>query len=167
MSGFCVNQTGWILERMTVDFFQVELEPDWRVAIPLEHTAEVLSLAWSELCPIPGLTPALLGISNQRGRLLWMLDLGLVLNLPGCGGRVGSPEKSTAIVLTQGGLRVAGVVKALKGIVSFDPQEIQPHTHPCLTGQVLQGTTPFPLPILSVERIFQWLQEPTVLTGLV
>lgn len=148
---------------MTVDFFQVELEPAWRLAIPLEHTAEVLSLSWSELCPIPGLMPALLGISNQRGRLLWMLDLGLVLDLPSCAGRVGSLEKSTAIVLTQGSLRAAGVVKALKGIVSFEPQAIQPHPHPCLTGQVVQDSTA--LPILSVERLFQFLQEPTRLAG--
>ena len=148
---------------MTVDFFQVELEPGWRLAIPLEHTAEVLSLSWSELCPIPGLMPALLGISNQRGRLLWMLDLGLILDLPGCAGRVGSPEKSTAIVLTQGSLRVAAVVKALKGIVSFEPQAIQPHPHPCLTGQVVQDAVP--LPLLSVEQIFQFLQEPTLLAS--
>ena len=38
---------------MLVDFFQVELDQSLVLAIPLERTAEVLTMQWYELCPIP------------------------------------------------------------------------------------------------------------------
>ena len=153
---------------MTVDFFQVELEPSFSLIIPLERTAEVLSLQWAELCPIPGINAALLGISNQRGRLLWMVDIAALLGLTTVERVINNPEKSTAIVFTKDELRVAGVVARLKGIATLDHQRIQAHPHPCLQGRIMFEAER--LHVLDGDSVFEALQvhqliaSPMVLT---
>ncbi|AFY62686.1 chemotaxis protein CheW [Synechococcus sp. PCC 6312] len=66
---------------MEQEFFHIELTKSVHIAVPLTQTAEVLTVEASELCPIPGVAPALLGVVNQRGRLLWMVDLEYLLGL--------------------------------------------------------------------------------------
>lgn len=57
------------------EYFHVELPRRVNVGIPLGQTAEVLSVEPRDISLVPGVSAALLGISNHRGRLLWMLDL--------------------------------------------------------------------------------------------
>ncbi|MGL5033894.1 MAG: chemotaxis protein CheW, partial [Microcystaceae cyanobacterium] len=115
---------------MTMDFFRVELESAFSLAIPLERTAEVLSIQWSELCPIPGINIAFLGVSNQRGRLMWMVDIAALLGLTVMTVNQTRLEKSTAIVLMRQELRIAAVVSRLQGIATFEEHQLQPHSHP-------------------------------------
>jgi twitching motility protein PilI len=147
---------------MLVDFFQVELDQSLVLAIPLERTAEVLTMQWSELCPIPGICPELLGVSNQRGRLLWMLDLMYLLGLKLSEQRLVRTEKLTSIVLTRDNLRVAAFVSKLKGIISLDQSNIQSHHHPCFIGQAAVETEARLIPILNVDVVFQALQGNTL-----
>jgi twitching motility protein PilI len=143
---------------MLVDFFQVELDQSLVLAIPLERTAEVLTMQWSELCPIPGICPELLGVSNQRGRLLWMHDLKYLMNQNlGEQSRVRT-EKSTSIVLMKDNLQVAAFVSKLKGIITLDQSNISPHNHPCLIGQAAIETGATPILLLNVDAVFQALQ---------
>ena len=115
-------------------------------------------MQWSELCPIPGICPELLGVSNQRGRLLWMLDLMYLLNLNlGEQSRVRT-EKSTSIVLMKDNLQVAAFVSKLKGIITLDQSNISPHNHPCLIGQAAIETGATPILLLNVDAVFQALQ---------
>jgi twitching motility protein PilI len=141
---------------MLIDYFKVELAQSQPLAIALDQTAEVLTLQRSEICPVPGVKPELLGVSNQRGKLLWFVDLSAILQIASPSFQSSRREKITAIVLSSENLKVAGVVANLKGITDLDSRDFQPHPHPCLLGQTRLDDSP--LRILDVESVFQTLQ---------
>ncbi len=60
---------------MSKDYFYGQLRQSKNILFPLESTEEVISLTYGEICPVPGVSFALLGVVNQRGKLLWVLDL--------------------------------------------------------------------------------------------
>lgn len=72
-----------------MDYFVVELkenktartERSRSVAIPLEIVRQVLTINPTNVCPIPGVKLALLGVVNQKGKLLWLLDLASLLTI--------------------------------------------------------------------------------------
>lgn len=144
-----------------MDFFQVELASSLPLAIPLERTGEVLSLQWSELCPIPGINSAFLGVSNQRGRLIWMVDLSALLGITNQKVNLTHQEKSMAIVLLRQDLRIAGVVSRLRGIINLEKGTLKPHSHPSLQGEVRVKSEL--IPVLDVDAVFELLQESELL----
>ncbi len=114
---------------MLTDYFYVQLQESIQVALSVESITEVITLARAEICPIPGVSPALLGVVNQRGRLLWVLELSdLFLEYPVKRSR---PQDrltlvviSTNIAKTQ--CQLGCVVSALKGILPLDSAQFQP-----------------------------------------
>ena len=141
---------------MIIDYFKVELAQSQPLAIALDKTAEVLTLQSSEICPVPGVRPELLGVSNQRGKLLWFVDLSAILQIASPSSQSSRREKITAIVLSLENFKVAGVVANLKGIIDLDSRDFQPHPHPCLLAQTTWDDSP--LKILDVESVFHALQ---------
>jgi|GEM_PF-900944 len=145
------------------EYFHVELLQGVNVAIPLDHTAEVLRLRAQDICLIPGVSPALLGISNQRGRLLWMLDLLHILGLvPPTHGRTN--ERLTALVVKEvtpeQPRQFACIVHQLRGIISVLPEQVQP-VPTRLQREVRQYLSGFmqlerqPILLLNIDAIFQ------------
>ncbi len=140
---------------MIVDYFEVELVQSQLLAIALERTAEVLTLKRSEICPVPGVKSELVGVSNQRGKLLWFVDLSVLLQIAAPSLRLSRQEKITAIMLTSENFKIAGIVNSLKGIISLNPQEFKPDPHPYLLAQTTLNSTL--LNVLDVDAIFQTL----------
>ena len=63
-----------------MDYFIVELVNQDKLAIPLTQVKEVISVTNNDICPIPGVKNAVAGMTNQRGNLLWLLDLSLLVS---------------------------------------------------------------------------------------
>lgn len=144
---------------MLIDCFNVTLGADFTLAIPLARTAEVLSFQLSELCPIPGICPELMGVHNQRGALLWVLDLQLLLQ-EAVSRPVPRPpgETTKAVVLVQEDLRVAAVVSKLRGLAAVDLDELA-----AVSSSILLGRAPAEgqiLYLLDVDAVFERLQNP-------
>ena len=59
---------------MIQDYFSIQLSGDLRVALPLTHVETVARFQRQIICPIPGIPPFWLGVINQKGSLLWVLD---------------------------------------------------------------------------------------------
>lgn len=143
---------------MAKDFFWVELTSALSLAIPLEQTAEVISMGPTALCPVPGIKPAFLGVSNQRGQLLWVIDLHHLLGEPPAPIRRAG-DRMIGIVLLKDSWRVAGLVAKLKGLISLDLTTASPALQrPCLQAETLiSGQF---VGILDVDAVFQALQGP-------
>jgi twitching motility protein PilI len=143
---------------MIKDFFWVELTSALSLAIPLEQTAEVLSMGLTELCPVPGIKPAFLGVSNQRGQLLWVIDLNHLLGEARTPIRRGG-GRTVGVVLLKDRFRAAGLVAKLNGIISLDLATAgQSPQRPCLQAQTfIEGQS---VGILDVDAVFQTLQGP-------
>lgn len=140
---------------MLNDYFFVQLRQSVKVVLPLDSTKEVISLAYREVCPIPGVSPALLGVVNQRGKLLWVLDLGDLLNIPPSQKTLRPQDNLTLLVLnTPSKLnaqtqerQVGCIVSALKGVVALESVDFQP-----LTNQIFSTLQAFSSAIALVEQ---------------
>ena len=150
---------------MTTDYFWIDLGLDISVAIPLTKTREVLSFPLSSLCLIPGVRPELLGVSNQRGNLLWVIDLPQLL-LP-TRGRYQAPQtlgNTKAVVLAgEGGFQAAAIAEGFKGILSFEAAELTPTNRPFLLAQAVHADTA--IGILDVDQVFILFQGGGRLQG--
>lgn len=51
------------------------IDAAYRVGLPVSLCAEVIMLTPEQICPLPPTHPALLGVVNWRGQLLWTLAL--------------------------------------------------------------------------------------------
>jgi len=115
---------------MVQEFFHIELTKSVHIAVPLAQTAEVLTVEASELCPIPGVAPALLGVVNQRGRLLWMVDLEYLLGLEQT--NLSKRRRAPALVVhsqSEDGdsvYRLGCVTSHLRGIIACKDVDISP-----------------------------------------
>lgn len=114
-----------------MDYFHVQLRRSVTVLLPLQSTAEVMTLRRGEVCPIPGVNTALLGVVNQRGKLLWVMDLSDLLKIEPAPTTLRSQDNLIVVVLASSDSptnerRVGCVVSALKGIVPLDPAKFRP-----------------------------------------
>lgn len=146
------------------DYFQVELSSGVAAAIALGHASETLALERGQIYPIPGTNPHLMGITDWRGRLLWVLDLGSLLGLPKLSRR--SSERLTLLAVANPKpvkQQLACAVETIAAIVSLEslgpvPGELKPRVRSLLTGMGAIG--PRPVAVLDVPAIFAALQSP-------
>lgn len=61
--------------RIVNEYFRVCLESELSILVPITYVVEVIASNRRDVCPIPGVVPALLGVINYRGQLLWILKL--------------------------------------------------------------------------------------------
>ncbi|MEB3161088.1 MAG: CheW domain-containing protein [Synechocystis sp.] len=149
---------------MTTDYFWIDLELDISVAIPLVRTREVLSFPLSSLCVIPGVRPELLGVSNQRGNLLWVIDLPRLL-MP-TRGPSQAPQtlgNTKAVVLAGEGIQAAAIAVGFKGILSFEAAALTPTDRPYLSAQAVHSGAV--VGILDVDQVFALFQRGGRLQG--
>lgn len=86
---------------------------DRRVGLPLEAVVEVLTPG--ELAPVPSVQAALLGVMNQRGRLIPVFELAALVGLEG----MAAGETEPALVLVEVGARRVGLmVRSAEVVVS-------------------------------------------------
>ncbi len=53
----------------------LQLSPKVQVMVPIEQVIEEITLSRRQICPIPGVPEAILGVVNTGGKLLWVIDL--------------------------------------------------------------------------------------------
>ncbi len=108
---------------MIKDYFCSQLRQSVKVLFPLENAEEVISLTYGEICPVPGVSSALLGVVNQRGKLLWVLELSDLLQIDPDKKSRRSQDTLTLLVLSDSQnseQQVGCVVSTLKGIIPID-----------------------------------------------
>ena len=54
----------------------LQLSPKVQVMVPMEQVVEEIARSRRQICPIPGVPQAILGVVNIAGKLLWVIDLG-------------------------------------------------------------------------------------------
>lgn len=118
---------------MLSEYFHIQLQPNTELLIPLEHTGGAIALPVEQICPIPGILPAVLGVINQRGKLLWVIQLSNLLGL-------GQPDTSlraqynlTLLVLSatrttgdRESRQIGCVVSNIKEIIFLDSKQFNP-----------------------------------------
>ncbi|HEY9808030.1 MAG TPA: chemotaxis protein CheW [Halomicronema sp.] len=157
------------------DYFCIQLRQSARLALPIDNVAEVLSVPYGEICPIPGVPTALLGVITQNGQLIWVLELGdLLSEMLGLAPSpidyakwdtltllliINSPNNQKGVSLQ----KLACVVSGLKGVVEINktnisaiPEHFSPAFSSFLAGIV--KTEDQPIAVLNVSAVFAALR---------
>jgi twitching motility protein PilI len=108
---------------MSKDYFQVTIDQGLNLAVDLNQVVEVVKVQGSQICPIPGVNPALLGVVNQRGSLLWVLELARLLNVTDTLFNLKSQAWLNLMILKSNNQALSCQITSLKGIVSLDPEK--------------------------------------------
>lgn len=153
---------------MLGEYFYIQLSTT-ELLLPLEHTEGAVSLTSVQICPIPGIPNSVLGVVNQRGKLLWVLELSNLLGL-GQTPRLTPKYNFTAVVLTDlagaqsrsRSRQVACVVSFLKGIVVLNREQFKPvpADYSPLYSSFLSGVVEIEqslVSILNVNAVFNTL----------
>lgn len=153
------------------EYFYIQLGRSQDLLLPLENTAGVVTLTLEQICPIPGVAPALWGVANQQGKLLWVLELSALLGLQ-ASNRAKQNYNLTLIVLTASSVsstrepterQIGCVVSNLKGIVALNSQQFQPpladspSLNPYLSGMAEIEQTR--VAVLNVGAVFATLSN--------
>jgi purine-binding chemotaxis protein CheW len=101
-------------------------------ALALEHVLEVL--AFSELTPVPGSPPTVLGLHNLRGEILASLDLSAVLSIAGAG------EPRHLVVVADGARRAGLAVDELFDLAALPEASATTDSPFLLGGALIEGT---------------------------
>ncbi len=113
-----------------------------------------------ELTPLPWNPPFVAGIVNVRGRILPVIDIKKLFDLP----EKGLPDLNKVLVIQSGELELGILADQILGMRSIPLSLIQPSL-PTLTGireDYLKGVTPERLVILDAEKI---LSDPRLAAG--
>jgi len=104
-----------------------------------------------ELTPLPGTPPFVLGIMNVRGRILSVIDIGKLFDLP----LKGIGDMDRAIVISTGGMEFGLLGNAVVGVQLVPRGELQPPL-PTMTGNrgsYLLGITRQRMAVLNAVRL--------------
>ncbi len=130
-----------------------------RLLAPLDQVVEVLSVP-ADLTPVPGTKPWVLGVANNRGTLLPLLDLAALTQ----GGRPTRRETDRVLVVPQDGLPCGLVANEVLGIRHFT--EAQRCAEPSAGLGVLQpfaqGAFPLAGAVVPVIALDLLLADPLV-----
>jgi purine-binding chemotaxis protein CheW len=123
-------------------------------AMPVEHVLEVAELG--EVAPVPRTRPEMLGVRNVRGQILPVVDLALLLGIPG----TAPPGR---LLVAEDGVRRAGfAIEQVSGVGELgDPTEET--ASDLLAGAIF--TDGDLIGVIDVPRIFDLLQGSAALPG--
>jgi positive phototaxis protein PixI len=104
------------------------------------YLSEVLTLNTEVMVPIAGVPAAVMGVCNWRGEVLWLVDLGSVLQMPPIVYQHNAFAPYSVIVLNHPTGPIGFVVELVQDMVWLNPADIQGNTvsrvvsSPCITG---------------------------------
>ncbi len=109
----------------------------------MKQVQEVLVLPPHRLTAMPIMPACLLGLTNRRSRVLWVMDLAKMLAI---GALDPSPQQYDLVILRTHTMSVAVAVRQVEGILWVAPDGMQPppphmatHLVPYLRGCIVQS----------------------------
>lgn len=109
-----------------MQFLSFYLTPENKAILPTANLVEVFSIDPGLIVPIPDMAPGVMGVSNWRGQVLWLVDLAYLLGLGAMFDRdLHYPKHNVLIVRTQG--KILGLaVNQVGNLMRCDPSQFQP-----------------------------------------
>ena len=116
-------------------YLKFHLDPEQAAIFSMQHVQEVFTLALPQLTPMPNMPPCMLGLINHRNRVLWVVDLALLLKLNPLDT---AAQQYNLIVIQVGTLSLALAVQQIAGMTWFESNRIQ-----LPTGGATAGVMPY------------------------
>lgn len=101
----------------------------------MRHVQEALILPTRRLTPMPNMPAPILGLTNRRSRISWVVDLPQLLGLSALDSNT---QQHTLILVQVGIISISFAVQQVEGITRLQPEEIQSPQ-----GQVTSNLVPY------------------------
>jgi positive phototaxis protein PixI len=125
-------------------FLSFRISHHVRAMLAAPHLTEVITITAESMVPIPYTAPAVIGVHNWRGEVLWLVDLGSALKMPPIVHRHHPLTKYSVIIVNCPKGKIGLVVEQIEQMLWLDPATIQPLdpnanpaaslTSPCISG---------------------------------
>jgi positive phototaxis protein PixI len=152
-------------------YLKFQLGHQMPAVLSMKHVQETLILPSRRLTPMPNMPPCMVGLTNRRNRVIWVIDLAQLLGLSVLDI---SREQYMLILIQVGSVLLGLAVDQVEGTARLASDDIQPPVGrvaasliPYLQGYVLhQRQTQEILLVLDGEAIVQSpiLRNPTSFT---
>lgn len=103
-------------------FLKIQLDSDNWAVLPLKNAQEVVKISAHKITPIPNMNPYILGLLNQRSRVLWVVDIAQRLGLESLSRK--DREYNVTIIRVEN-IPLALIVKKVQGVIRLDTDLIQ------------------------------------------
>ncbi len=118
-------------------YLHFALTTDDSALLPMDDVVEILRVPMTEVLPVPFLPSCVLGIYNQRGAMLWLIDLAHVLGYP-LGFQPGSLLSNGMVIGLEIDRQQLGlVVPQVYDTEEYDPLQLQPPSAQLFSPQLL------------------------------
>ncbi len=121
--------------QVTSPYLQIQLDSTTPALISMQHAQEVLTLSSRRITPMPNLPDCLLGLLNQRSRIIWVADLAQIL---GKNPINRSLQQYNLAIIRFDNTPLGLVVAQVKGVIRIIPELIESPV-----GNVKQSLVPY------------------------
>jgi positive phototaxis protein PixI len=123
-------------------FLRLQLPGNVQAMVKTQQLTEILSLNVGQVVPISDTSPAMMGVCNWRGDVLWLLDLGCWLGMEPLYAQSLRQGKLNVVIIQHLGKTLGLGVDQVEQMIWCDPAEIQTLLEPDLSPALaacLQG----------------------------
>jgi positive phototaxis protein PixI len=103
-------------------YLKFRLEPDIPAAVSVRSVQEAFILPSRQLTAMPNMPAALLGLTNRRNQVVWVIDLAQLLGLSVFDATV---QQFSLLLLQVGMVKIGLAVQQIEGMVRLGPDAIQ------------------------------------------
>jgi positive phototaxis protein PixI len=136
-------------------YLRLQLDTQNVILIPMQQARQVLQTPAEKLSAIPNMPACILGLLNQRSRVIWVADLPQMLGLEA----LDLDAQSYSVAVVQVGNLVLGLaVNAVAGVVRSESS-----ITPIAKGSAIAKLTPYLLGTLEQEETFLVLDGRAIL----
>lgn len=117
-------------------FLTFSLPPDQKVMISTKQLVEIVNISISQIVPIPDVPPYVMGVSNWRGEVLWVIDLGYMLGFDPLHATGYTQATYKTILVRSQGQILGLVVNRVEQTIWCAPDQIQPSSANYVTAEL-------------------------------
>jgi twitching motility protein PilI len=104
-------------------FLKFEIGNHIQAGLLMKQVQEVVVLPAPYLTPMPNMAPEILGLMHRRSRVLWVVDLAMLLGLGALDYR---PQQYDIVIVRTDTSAVAVAIRQVEGIAWIAPDALQP-----------------------------------------
>jgi positive phototaxis protein PixI len=103
-------------------YLEFQLGSKSSLALPMASTQEVLTMRAQQVTPMPLMPACVLGLSNRRSRVSWVVDLSMMLGFKPIDSNV---HQYTIIQIQAEGIPLSLAVQQVRGVIRLTNERIQ------------------------------------------
>jgi positive phototaxis protein PixI len=120
---------------LDLPYLQFQLGTDTLAMVPMQNTQEVLTVASRRITVMPNMPHCILGLLNQRSRVIWVADLSQMLEKQGVDRNL---QQYHMVIIRVKDLPLGLIVPQIVGVIRLSPETIQSPL-----GNVSSGLVPY------------------------